>query len=95
MTGVADNQSGNTYSSVAVETSSANGVDSEIWWEPAVVGSSGTYTVTATTGSSNQCAVTILEVTGLTAVDKHGTQGADQFWDDAHGDGVGGKCKCE
>ena len=76
LTGVADNQSDNSYSSVVVETSTANKVDSEIWWLPAVVGSSGTFTVTGTIGSSHQIAMTILEVSGLTAIDKTGTQGA-------------------
>jgi hypothetical protein len=77
LTGVADNQSGNTYSSVVVETSSVQGVDSEIWWLPSVSGSSGTFTVTGTTGSSNQYAITILEVSGLTGVvDKTGTNTA-------------------
>jgi hypothetical protein len=76
LTGVADNQSGNTYSSVAVETSSANNVDSEIWWLPSISGSTGTFTVTGTIGSAHQISITIVEVSGLTAVDKTGLQGA-------------------
>jgi hypothetical protein len=76
LTGVADNQSGNTYSSVAIETSVANNTDSEIWWLPSVVGSSGTFTVTGTIASAHQISITIVEVAGLTAVDRTGVQGA-------------------
>jgi hypothetical protein len=77
LTGLADNQAGNTYSSVVIETSSANGVDSEIWWEPAVVGSSGTFTVTGTSSASDEFVVTIVEVSGLSGVvDRTRAQGA-------------------
>lgn len=77
LSGIADNQSGNRYSSVVVETSSANGVDSEIWWEPAVVGSSGTFTVTGTLPSAEPAVITIMEVSGLSgAIDKTKAQGA-------------------
>jgi hypothetical protein len=77
VTALADNQAGNTYSSVVVETSSANGVDSEIWWEPAVVGSSGTFTVTGTASATAEFVITIVEVSGLTGVDKTKAQGAE------------------
>ena len=77
LTGVADNQSGNTYSSVAIETSVANNTDSEIWWLPAIVGSTGTFTVTGTIGSAHQISITIIEVAGLSATDKTGLQGAE------------------
>jgi hypothetical protein len=60
-----------------VEGSSSNGADSEIWWEPAVVGSSGTFTVTGTAPTAINAAITIVEVSGLTGVvDKTKAQGA-------------------
>lgn len=74
---VGDNQSGNTYSSVIAATSSPNGTDSEIWWLPSVVGSTGTFTVTGTLGSSQVAVLTLMEVSGLTGVvDQTGTETA-------------------
>jgi hypothetical protein len=81
LTGVADNQSGNTYVSVAVETSAANNVDSEIWWLPSISGSSGTFTVTGTIGTAHQISITIVEVAGLAGTDKTGLQGAENNTD--------------
>lgn len=68
-----DNQSGNTYGSVVIEKDTVDGNDAEIWWLSSVVGSSGTFTVTATVSGSYNIQLTIMEVSGLTAVDKTGT----------------------
>jgi beta-lactam-binding protein with PASTA domain len=71
---VADNQTGNTYATAIANKDSADGCTASILWLPAVVGHSGTFTVTATlTGVAAPSVLTLLEVSGLSALDQTGS----------------------
>ena len=71
---MADNQSGNTYAKVVAAASSAGSAgDAEIWWLSSVVGASGTFTVTVTASASEPLTLTLIEVSGLNAIDQTGS----------------------
>jgi hypothetical protein len=86
VTGVTDNQTGNTYSLVKRQTDNTGGDGDacECWWCPALVNSSGTFTVTVTYSISGTATaqlgtiVNLIEVSGLAGTtDSNGIAGGN------------------
>jgi hypothetical protein len=76
VSGVTDNQ-GNTYQPVITKTDNADmHCLASLWWCAAVNTPSGTFTVSAAysgTAAGGNCAIGIMEVNGITAVDQAGS----------------------
>lgn len=73
---VADNAGGTCatgFTKISAVQGSADQGLAELWWCPSVTAPTGTYTVTATFANSIHARVSLIETSGLTALDRLGT----------------------